>query len=122
MAEEDRRSPDQAATLQRELDAQVEELTQRIADVINSAGDENRQDLREYALGLLKEQTEQSDAPSAPSSLTSAQPFSPLPFAILLFLVSLPLVLLFPPLGGGLLVAALLMGAWGLAAILLRRS
>jgi hypothetical protein len=122
LAEEDRRSPDQAATRQRELDAQVEELTQRIADVINGAGDENRQDLREYALGLLKEQTEQSDAPSAPSSLTSAQPFSPLPFAILLFLVSLPLVLLFPPLGGGLLVAALLMGAWGLAAILLRRS
>jgi hypothetical protein len=122
LAEEDRRSPDQAATRQRELDAQVEELTQRIADVINGAGDENRQDLREYALGLLKEQTEQSDASSAPSSLTSAQPFSPLPFAILLFLVSLPLVLLFPPLGGGLLVAALLMGAWGLAAILLRRS
>ena len=46
---EDRRTPDQGAARQRELDAQVEELTRQIADLVNSAGVESRQHLREYA-------------------------------------------------------------------------
>ena len=112
---EDRRTPDPAAARQRELDQRVEDLARQLADVVNTAGLESRQDLREYAIGLLKEETERDDAPAATSATeTHAPQFSPLAFAILIGLVSLPLVLLFPPLGLGLFGMAVVMGIWGL--------
>jgi len=112
---EDRRTPDPAAARQRELDQRVEDLARQLADVVNTAGLESRQDLREYAIGLLKEETERDDAPAAtPATETHVPQFSPLAFAILIGLVSLPLVLLFPPLGLGLFGMAVVMGIWGL--------
>jgi hypothetical protein len=100
----------------------VEDLARRLADVVNTAGIESRQDLREYAIGLLKEETERDDAQPATSPETHAtQPFSPLAFAILIGLVSLPLLLLFPPLGLGLFFVAALMGVWGLIDSFFRR-
>ena len=112
---EDRRTPDPAAAHQRELDQRVEDLARQLADVVNTAGLESRQDLREYAIGLLKEETERDDAPAAtPATETHVPQFSPLAFAIPIGLVSLPLVLLFPPLGLGLFGMAVVMGIWGL--------
>ena len=118
---EDRPSPGSAADRQRELDRKVEDLTRQIAEVVNEAGAESRQDLREYAIGLLKEETERDDAPDAKSTQTHAGQFSPLAFAILLGLVSLPLLLLFTPLGLGLFGLAVLMGIWGLLDAVFRR-
>jgi len=119
---EDRRTPDPDSTGQRELDQQVEELTRRIADLVNTAGVESRQNLREYAIDLLKEETERDDAAPTTSTEKHATPnFSPLAFAILIGLVSLPLVLLFAPLGLGLLCMAIIMGIWGLIDIFFRR-
>jgi hypothetical protein len=118
---EDRRTSDPAADRQRELDAEIEELARRMADVVNSAGVERRQDLREYAIGLLREETERDDALSPTSSERHAATFSPLAFALLLGLVSLPLLLLFTPLGIGLFAMAAVMGLWGLVGTLVRR-
>ena len=117
---EDRSTSGPTVDRQRELDAKVEELTRQIAEVVNTAGEESRQDLREYAIGLLKEETERDDAPGAPSNQTHAA-FSPLAFAILLGLVSLPILLLFAPLGLGLFGVAVVMGIWGLLDALFRR-
>ena len=121
MAEE-RRGQDPTAARQRELDGEIEELTRRIADVINGAGDENRQYLREYAVELVRERTEPSDTRSAPPSEARASGFNPLGFAILLLPVAFGLLLLFPPVGIGLVAMALLMGVWGLITTFLRRS
>ena len=119
---EDRRTPDPAAGGQRELDQRVEDLARQLADVVNAAG-ESRQDLREYALGLLREETERDDTPGVTSAReTHAPQFSPLAFAILVGLVSLPLLLLFPPLGFGLFAMAVLMGIWGLIDTFFRRA
>lgn len=119
---EDRRTPDPESAGQRELDQQVEELTRRIADLVNTAGAESRQSLREYAIDLLKEETERDDAASTTSTQKHAtNNFSPLAFAILIGLVSLPLLLLFPPLGLGLLGTAVVMGVWGLIDTFVRR-
>jgi len=118
---DDRRTPDQAAR-QRALDERVEELTREIADLVNTAGGESRQHLREYAIDLLKEETERDDAVVTPSGETHATPsFSPLAFAILIGVVALPLVLLFAPLGLGLLGVAIVMGIWGLIDTFVRR-
>jgi hypothetical protein len=96
-------------------------LARRIAEVVNTAG-ESRQHLREYAIDLLREETERDDAtPAAPAATHATTNFSPLAFAILLGLVALPLVLLFAPLGLGLLAVAVLMGLWGLIDVVFRR-
>ena len=120
---EDRRTPDQAsAARQRELDTRVEELTREIADLVNTAGVESRQHLREYAIDLLKEETERDDAaPTRSGEQQASAQFSPLAFAILIGVVALPLVLLFAPVGLGLLGVAVIMGIWGLIDILVRR-
>jgi hypothetical protein len=117
---EDRRTPDPAAQ-QRELDAKVEELTRQLADVVHSAGVESRQDLRDYAIGLLKEETEFAEAPAAPAARTSASSSNPLGIALLLGLVSLPLLLIFTPVGLTMMVVAIVLGIWGLVLGLLRR-
>jgi len=118
---EDRRTPDPAADRQRELDARVEELTRQIADVVKSAGDDERQDLRDYAIGLLKEETEFAEAPPAPTARRNASASNPLGIALLLGLVSLPLLLVFLPVGLTMLAMALVLGAWGLVLGLIRR-
>jgi hypothetical protein len=120
---EDQRTPGGTAGAERELDRQVEELTHRIAEVVNSAGAEARQDLREYAIGLLKEETELTDAGSPATDTPHAQPFNPLAIALLLLLAAVPLLvsIVFAPVGLGVLVLAGLMGAWGVISTLLRR-
>ena len=90
---DDRRTPDVAEERQRELDAEVEDLTRRLADVVSRAGPEHRQDLREYAIGLLREETEFAEAPPGEAPGARAAPFNPLALGLLLGLVSLPLLL-----------------------------
>ncbi len=107
---------------QRELDAQVEELTRRVAEIINAAGPDQRQDLREYALGLLRDETEVQDARPAHPEARDAARTNPIGMALLLGLVALPLVLLFAPVGLTLLAVAFVMGLWGVLQTLLRRE
>jgi hypothetical protein len=104
-----------------ELDARVEDLTRKIADVVNSASPEQRQDLREYAVGLLKEETEVVEAMPTPSGEPRTSGTNPLGMALLLGVVALPLLLLFAPVGLTLLAVATVMGVWGIVATLVRR-
>jgi hypothetical protein len=120
---DDRPTPVPVDDRQRELETRIERLTQQIAEVVNSAGPEVRQEVREYAIGLLKEETELADAPIAPAVITHAARFNPLAVAFLLVLVSLPLLLsvVFAPIGVAILGVAGLMGLWGLVGMLFRR-
>lgn len=107
---------------QRELDAQVEDLTQRLVAIVNKAGPEHRQDLREYAIDLLRDGTEVVDPPAPRTAGGARRPSNnPLGLGLLLLLVGVPLSLLFAPLGIGLVVVAGLMCAWGLVMVALRR-
>lgn len=91
---------------------------------MNNAGDENRQDLREYALGLLRDETERAELPAPPSELNAENRFSPLAFAGLLVLASVPLFLsvVFAPMGIAMLAIAALLAAWGFAQIVFSRQ
>lgn len=120
MAEERRTSPPTPEP-PRDPDAQVEALARRIAEVVNSAGPEQRSVLREYAVELLKEETELGDAPPAPPKATRDAGSNPLGIALLLALVSLPLGLLFWPVGLTMLAMAAVMGLWGVIATVVRR-
>ncbi len=104
-------------------DREVEDLSRRIAEIVNSAGPEARGDLREYAIELLKEETEQSDVAHEPPGSKSPPPFNPLAIALLLVLAALPLLLsiVFAPVGLAVLVIAAIMGFWGVIATMFRR-
>ena len=105
----------------RELDAQIEDLTRRLVEVVNKAGPEHRQDLREYAIDLLREGTEAVDAPVARPAASRRPSNNPLGMGLLLLLVGAPLCLLFPPMGLGLLGIGLAMSIWGVVATIVRR-
>ena len=89
---------------------------------MNAAGPEHRQDLREYAIDLLREGTEAVDAPAARPAVErgKAAP-NPLGLGLLLMLVGLPLCLLFAPMGIGLVAVASVMCLWGIVMIVIRR-
>lgn len=92
--------------------------------MVNAAGPEHRQDLREYAMELLREGTEVGDAPPTESrnAKTNAPGSNPIGIALLLGMLALPALLLFPPVGLTLLAIALVMGVWGVVWTFLRRS
>ena len=104
-------------------DREVEDLSRRIAEIVNSAGPDARGDLREYAIELLKEETEQSDVAHEPRGAVTPPPFNPLAIALLLVLAALPLLLsiVFAPVGIAILGIAALFGIWGVIATMFRR-
>jgi len=106
---------------QRELDAQIEDMTQRLAEVVNGAGPEHRQDLREYAIDLLREGTELAHLPSAAPASAPRPTNNPLGLGLLLLLVGLPMCLLFAPMGIGLVLVATVMCVWGIVMVVFRR-
>ena len=119
--EEKGRTPELAERRQRELDAQIEDLTQRLVEVVNKAGPEHRQDLREYAIDLLRDATEAVDASAPKAARARKASNNPLGLGLLLLLVGLPMTLLFAPMGIGLVGIALVMCFWGVVMIVIRR-
>jgi len=115
--------PQLPAKPERELDDKVEDLAQRIVQVVNTASPEQRQDLREYAMELLRDGTEATEAPVAPPGTANANAAAtnPLGIGLLLGVLALPALLLFPPVGLVLLGIAVVLGVWGVLATLLRR-
>jgi hypothetical protein len=103
------------------LDAQIEDLARRLVEVVNKAGPEHRQDLREYAIDLLREGTEAVDTGRSRPASSKPSGTNPLGLAILLFLVALPMCLLFTPVGLILLAFAVVLGLWGIIAVVVRR-
>ncbi len=90
--------------------------------MVNGAGSESRAALREYAIELLKEETELGDVPeTAPGAKTHATGTNPLGLALLLGLVALPLIVVFWPVGLTLFAMAFVLGLWGVIATLVRR-
>jgi hypothetical protein len=111
----------EAAGSQRELDGQVEGLAQRLADVINAAGPELRPALRQYAMDLLRDGTEVADAGPTAVSAADRRGGNPLGMGVLLGLFSLPMMLLFFPVGLTLFAIALVLSVWGVVAMVVRR-
>lgn len=103
-----------------DLDARVEDLVRQVAQIINAAGAEQRQDLREYAVGLLKEETEVIEAAAAAPG-TKRTDTNPLGMAILLGGMSIPMGLLFFPVGLTMFAIALVLGVVGVVGVLIRK-
>ena len=93
-----------------------------MVDIINSAGPEVRPGLRQYAIDLLRDGTEVADMPvPAGTAAGDQRGGNPLAMGLLLGLFSLPMMLLFFPVGLTLLAIALVLSVWGVVAMVVRR-
>ncbi len=98
----------------RELEERIEDLTRELSGLINAAGAQGREELRDYAVSLLQGETEASVAEAASSrEVSPSSPFNPLALSIPFFLIGAFLLLLFPPVGLFLLFFAVIMAVWG---------
>ena len=100
----------------------MEDLARRLAEVINKAGPGHRQDVREYAIDLLREGTEAVGQVSPRPGSAPRTGTNPLGMAILLGVIGLPMFVLFAPMGIALLGTAFVLGTWGVLSVVLRRS
>ena len=103
------------------LERRVEALANEIAELINSGKGEERNDLKDLALSVVREEV-RSGEDSAAGSLGREEPgaaFNPIAIGIPLFLVGAVMLVLFPPVGLLLLGLAGLMVVWGLLVSLL---
>jgi hypothetical protein len=101
----------------------VEALAQRIVDVINAAGPDLRPGLRQYAVDLVRDGTEIGEQQAVVEGRERARrrDGNPLALALLLGMFSLPMLLLFFPVGLTLLAIATVLGVWGVVAMAVRR-
>lgn len=105
----------------RSAEVRVEDLARNLAQQINSYPTEQREQLREMAVHLMRDEVQivaprDEREPGAP-----APAFNPLGLAIPLCLAGAVMLVLFPPVGMTLFVVALLMALWGVATVWLVR-
>lgn len=96
-------------------EAEIERLTQELSGLINEAGTQGREELREYALSLIQAETETIHVEEPPQQEEPKQElvFNPLALSIPLVLLGILLLLLFPPVGVVILLFAVVMAVGG---------
>lgn len=110
---------DEPAAEGRLAEVRVEELARHLAQQINSYPTERREQLREMAVHLVRDEVQILQPQVAGEGGEPA--FNPLGLAIPLSLAGAVMLLLFPPVGLVLFAVALLMALWGVAAVWLVR-
>jgi len=92
----------------------VERLARDLAAVINAADGNERDEMREYAVALIRDATEGNQHMPAPGHETApATSFSPFALSLLLALGGAMLLFLLPPVGLVLFIGAGLAALWG---------
>lgn len=102
----------------------IEALARQIAETINAAPVEGREELREEVGEVLRAEVREVDQPSStgPAGPQPGGGFNPFGIGIPLILMGAVLVFLFPPVGLLLFAAATVMLVWGVGSTLLARS
>jgi hypothetical protein len=96
---------------------------QDIARLVNAAPGEDREELCEYTIGLLREEVQlvETELPSGPATDAATGKFNPLGIGIPVLLVGGVLIVVFPPVGLFLFGVAALLMVWGVVATLVAR-
>ena len=100
-------------------DCQVEHLTREVVRAINAGATERREQLREMAVHLLRDEVEIAE--SAIRAPEGHQVFNPFGISIPLVLAGGVMLIVFPPVGLLLFATAGVMMVWGVAAVLVSR-
>jgi hypothetical protein len=102
----------------------VEELARDLAEKINSVPNEQREQLREMVVHLVRDEVRIAPSPSPRSTGSGgrADSFNPFALGIPLLLAGGVLSILFPPVGLLLFAAAGMSMAWGVLSVFLSRG
>ncbi len=107
-----------------DVENKIDDLTKELSRLINEAGTDGREELRDYAVSLLQGETEttQTEEPAGEDQAEPSSPFSPVALSIPFFLIGIILLPLFAPVGLVMLLLAIVMGVGGWFALMFRRK
>jgi hypothetical protein len=93
---------------------EVERLAQEIGRLIRAVEPERRDDLKDMAFSLVREEMNQGAAAEKATGEVSARPFNPLGFGALIFFLGAGLSFIFGPVGLLLMLGGAFFVTWGL--------
>ncbi len=109
-----------------EREDKIERLTKELSGLINEAGTQGREELRDYAVSLIQAETETTlveEAAEQPQGGRQTGGMGLLALSIPLFLIGIFLLLLFPPVGMVMLLfAGVMVVGGGLYTLLFHRK
>ena len=94
-------------------EAEVERLAERIGRLIRSLEPEKREDVKELAFSLVREELIQGEEPQQPASGSAPAPMNPLGAGVLFLLLGAGLSFIFGPVGLALMVGGVFFIVWG---------
>lgn len=100
----------------------VESLARALAQRINSAPSERREQLREMVVHLVRDEVQIAPPAVVPRAGGGGAAFNPFAIGIPLGLAGAVLIILFPPVGLMVFAAAGLTMAWGVLSVLFSRG
>ncbi len=100
---------------------EIERLAQQIGRLIQSVEPERREDLKELAYTLIREEVFQRGEDEKPERRSNPAPFNPLGSGVLIFILGGGLSFIFGPVGIVLMLGGLLFMLWGAAISLVKR-
>ena len=104
---------DSPITDQESAEAEVERLAERIGRLIRSVEPDKREDLKELAFSLVREELIRGEEPPEAASGSTPAPMNPLGAGVLFFVLGAGLSFVFGPVGLALMVGGLLFIVWG---------
>jgi len=104
---------DQANLAPEAREQEIERLAQDLGRLIQGAGPERREDLKELAFALIKEEFVHDAEGEALRTGSSPAPFNPLGTGVLIFVLGAGLSFVFGPVGLVLMMGGLIFVIWG---------
>jgi len=103
-----------------QIEKRAEQLALQLARLLNEIEGPEREAVRELLVERLREETEPIE-PMSPRAQPRSADFNPLGIGIPVFLMGTVMLVVFPPVGLLLLVAAAVLVVWGLLVTLVAR-
>ncbi len=94
-------------------DQEIERLAQEIGRLIQSTEPERREDLKELAYTLIREEIFERDGRVETGGRAAAGPFNPLGSGVLILILGAGLSFVFGPVGLALMLGGLIFIVWG---------
>ena len=92
---------------------EIERLAQELGRLIQGADPEQREDLKELAFALIREEFIHKDDREASATGSSPAPFNPLGTGVLIFILGAGLSFVFGPVGLFLMAGGVIFIVWG---------
>ena len=104
---------DSPKTEQESPEEEVERLAERIGRLIRTVEPQKREDLKELAFSLVREELFRGDDPAQGDAVGSPGPMNPLGIGMLFFGLGAGLSFVFGPVGLALMLGGLIFVVWG---------